>query len=287
MQIQKKITSQADSENLARFFKDIQDYKPLTKKEEKALIKKIQKENDQVALTKLINANIKFVVSVAKRYQGGGVPILDLISEGNAGLIEAAKRFNTKRDLKFLSYAVWWIRIKIFTSFDYNNRTIQLPANREMLVSRIKKEIGKLEQKLDRYPTIDELTLHCKDLNEGDIKEAIIHAGYMPSLQDSASFADETDATLEDTLFNDNLSVDDVDRSASLLSDLDKFLYHLSQLEYDILVLSLGLNEETLVSNEYLGGLLQIKQKDAVKTKMKALKRLRTLKNIGLLKEYL
>lgn len=294
MKIDRKITSQADSENLSRFFSDIRNFESLSKEEERELIKKFQNNNDQKALSELINANIKFVVSVAKKYQGGGVPILDLISEGNAGLIEAAHRFDVRKDIKFFSYAVWWIRIKIFTSFDYNNRTIQLPANREMLVSRVKKEINKLEQRLDRYPTIDELFTHfslidadeIKKLTEEDIREAILHASYLPSMQDTIKGSDgeEDEVTYEDVLKGEN-QTDSFDKPQSLLSDIDKFLYHLSQLEYDCLALSLGLNGETTVRNEDLSKLL--KTKEAAKIKMRALKRLRKLKNIGTLREYL
>ncbi len=294
MRIQRKITAQADSENLSRFFSDIRNYEPITKEEEKKLIIKFQKEDDQEALNKLIKANIKFVVSIAKKYQGGGVPILDLISEGSAGMIKAAREFDTKRDLKFFSYAVWWIRIKIFTSFDYNNRTIQLPANREMNASKIKKEISALEQKLNRYPTIEELHAHCEalpnqktKLSENDIKEAILHSSYMPSLQDNVSTEEENEDTFEDILASNTLGVDDIDKSNSLNLDLTKFLFHLSQLEYDIIVLSLGLNGEDPIRNDDLGGLLNIKKKDAVKIKMNAMKRLRKLRNIGTLREYL
>lgn len=290
MKISRKITADVYNDNLNRFFNEIRDYEALSKAEEKVLIKSIQKSNDLISLDKLVKANLKFVVSVAKKYQGGGVPILDLISEGNDGLIEAAYRFDTKKNWKFFSYAVWWIRKRIISSFDYNVRTIQLPANREALVTRIKKIISELEQKLERHPNVDDICDYCQELKIDDVIEAVVHAGYNPSLQDGIGSSKDHDNedTLEDVLHNNHLSVDSEDNENSLSFDLSKFLYQLSQLEYDIFVLTIGLNGEQKIGlNEDIGRKLKIKNKDIAKIKNKALKRLKGLKNIDQLREYL
>lgn len=293
MKIEKKITAQ-DSENLSRYFADVRKYETLTKEEEKKLIVLIQKNKDHKAMTKLVNANLKFVISVAKHFQGQGVPLLDLISEGNAGLIEAAHRFDVSKDLKFFSYAVWWIRIKIFTNMDYNNRVIQLPANRTLLVTKIKKIIQELEQELGRYPTIDEIMDHrLTECTEKELREALIYGGKTRSIQDTinaggSSNSDGEETTLEDMLQGDgDLAIDDIDRGESILKDLNRFLYQLSQVEYDVTVLSLGLNGERVVRNSDVAKLLKLKEKDIIKIKAKALKRLKGLKNINSLQDYI
>jgi len=296
MKIQRKITAQ-DSDNLSRYFSEIRTYQPLEKEEERKLIIRIQKHNDTAALTKLVNANVRFVVSVAKKYQSGGVPILDLISEGNAGLIEAAKRFDVSKDIKFFSYAVWWIRIKIFTSFDYNGRMIQLPANRELLVSRIKRAILILEQELERYPSLDELYEYIvrlgkkekslKGVSRDDVMEAITYGGVMPSIQDKSPNQDDEENTMEDCLSSDDLQIDSIDKQKSIIDDINRFIFHLNQQEADIIVLSMGLNDEPPLRGEDIAKALDLKLKDIVRLRTKALKRLKTLKNISSLKDYL
>lgn len=289
----KTITSQ-DSENLARYFTEIRHIEPLTKEEEIKLIKQIQKHNDQAALTKLINANLKFVISVAKTYQGQGVPIPDLISEGNLGLLEAVKRFDVRRDLKFFSYAVWWIRIKMFTSLYNGNRAIRLPDNRALLVTSIKRCIDKLEQKLNRFPVLDEVIEFCKKsrdsnlkkLSEKDICEAITYGGRVPSLSDKVSNDDDA-LTMDETIADTSFEIDQTDRAQSIVDDLDRFLFHLTQYEYDVLVLSVGLNHEPTLRSMDIATALKLKEKDILKFKARALKRLRKLKNINSLRDYL
>jgi len=289
MKISRKITADVYNDNLNRFFNEIRDYEPLSKADEKILIAKIQKTNDVSSLDKLVKANVKFVISVAKKYQGGGVPLLDLISEGNDGLIEAAYRFDVRKEWKFFSYAVWWIRKRIISSFDYNVRTIQLPANREALVTKIKKIISELEQKLQRYPNVDDICERYQDLNEDDIIEAVLHAGYNPSLQDGIGSSKEHDNedTLEDVLSNNELGIDAEDIEGSLAFDLNKFLYQLSQREYDIFIFMFGLNGEDHQQTDNIAGKLKMKSKDVAKFKPRVLKRLKALKNIDQLREYL
>lgn len=292
MKIEKKITVQ-DSENLSRYFADIRKFPSLTKEQEKELVTKIQVPGgDKRAMEKLVNANLRFVVSVAKMYQGQGVPLLDLISEGNAGLIEAANRFDTSKDVKFFSYAVWWIRIKIFTNMDWNNRVIQLPANRTLLVTKVKRVILALEQQLGRYPTLDELATALPDHSDREIQEALVYGGKTRSIQEQISGkgngAHDDEITLEDTLSGDgSMEVDDINRTESILTDLNRFLYHLTQNEYDVMVLSMGLNGERIVRNVDIAKSLKLKEKDIMKIKARSLKRLKKLKNISSLQDYI
>lgn len=295
MQIKRQITAQDSGENLTRYFAEIRSYEALTREQEKDLITRYQKKADKKALDQLIKANLKFVISIAKNYQGQGTPILDLISEGNSGLLEAAKRFDTATNLKFFSYAVWWIRIKIFTCLDLHKRTIQLPANRELLVIRIKREIPLLENLLGRYPTAIELAEHLKIKykNEGktnppgvlDIEEAICYGKRTKSIHEKVGNEDE-DETLESLLPGD-METDEDRRGDSMITDLDRFFFQLCQTEYDVLILSTGLNGEHPFRNSDIASKLGMKEKDVVKLKAKAMKRLKGLKNIQTLKDYL
>lgn len=276
--------------DIGRYFSEIRDFESLTKEAELALIVRIQNDNDPKALDALMKANLKFVVSVAKKYQGQGALIMDLISEGNAGMIEAAKRFDVNEDIKFFSYAVWWIRMKIFTSINLHKRTIRLPDNRWLLVDKIKKDIATLEQKLDRYPSIDEL---CEFLGyeyrPDDIREAILHSGRTASLQDiqGESDGDSDTQTLGDTIADERFSIDETDRTESLGIELNRFLFNLTQPEYDIIILVLGLNNENAYRNEDVAKMLKLKSKDVIKLKAKAIKRLKKIKNIELLRSFL
>lgn len=288
MQIQKgkKFITASDGDNLTRYFEEIRKYEPLTKEQERVLIIKFQKGDDRRALDQLVKANIRFVVSVAKKYQGQGVPLLDLISEGNSGLLEAAKRFDVDRDLKFFSYAVWWIRIRIFTAMDPNKRIISLPANRQMLVQRVRREILILEQRLSRYPTMEELIKQMSgEYTKEDLLEAVLHGGRVRSINETIG-DDEEGETLEETT-KGNLDIDDTDRAQSIIMDLDRFLHHLTQYEYDILVLSMGLNQEPHIRHMDIASALGVKEKDIANIKSRALKRLRKVKNVELLREHL
>lgn len=290
MKIQAKITAQ-DSENLSRYFAEIRNFESLTKEQERELIVKIQKDNDPNALRKLINANLKFVVSVAKKYQNQGAPILDLISEGNAGMIEASNRFDVKQDIKFFSYAVWWIRIRMFTSISLNKRMIRLPDNRWLLVDRIKKEIQELEQTLNRFPSLEELQGKInykadKLITIEEIQEAIIYGGRMPSLQDKIGDQDDDDL-FQDTIEDKSLEIDQTCHQQSVVEDLNRYLSQLSQQQCDVLCLSLGLNQESIMRADAIAYNLELKLSDVAKLRAKALKRLKKVKNIDSLKDYL
>lgn len=291
MKIRKQITIQDSGDNLERYFREIRLYEPLTKEQERELIIAIQEKKDPRALDKLIKHNLKFVVSVAKHYQGQGTSLLDLISQGNEGMIEAAYRFNVKENIKFFSYALWWIRIKIFTTLDLHKRSIQLPANRELLITKVRKEAMVLEQKLERTPTIEELTDHINSLNlkkqhsTDDIYEAIAYGGVSRSLQDKLKIGEEEESF--ENIIAGEMRIDDIDREKSLQSDLNKFLTQITQVEYDILVLSLGLNGERSYRSDDIAKKLKLKLKDVVRLKHHAIRKLKRFTNINLLKEYL
>ena len=143
-------------DSIAKYFKDVRKSVILTPDEEVELAKKIKK-GDAKAIDKLVKANLKFVISIAKDYQNQGLPLSDLISEGNYGLIKAANRFDHKRGFRFISYAVWWIRQSILQSLNDNARMVRLPANIINKLSYLNKEIAKFEHANEREPIYGEI----------------------------------------------------------------------------------------------------------------------------------
>jgi RNA polymerase primary sigma factor len=158
LKIQASVTNR--TEITERYFNEISAHEMITPKEEIELAIKI-KQGDQAALDKLVKANLRFVVSVAKQYQGtNGLSIDDLISEGNVGLIEAAKRFDHTRGFKFISYAVWWIRQSIFLAMSDKTNMIRIPLNKKGQRLKLQHLSNSLEQKFHREPTVEELKEH-------------------------------------------------------------------------------------------------------------------------------
>lgn len=152
----KKFLNFDTSDSITKYFKDVRKSTILTSKEEVDLAKRI-KDGDQIAIDKLVKANLKFVVSIAKEYQGQGLPLSDLISEGNFGLIKAATRFDHEKGFRFISYAVWWIKQSIIQSLNDNARVVRLPANVINKISHLNKEISKFESENERQPVYGEL----------------------------------------------------------------------------------------------------------------------------------
>src|SRR5271157_5865069 len=135
-----------DKDSLDLYLGEIKDYAPLKSEEEASLAARIRKGDDK-ALEKLVKANLRFVVSVSRNYQNQGLPLSDLINEGNLGLIRAAKRFDEKKNFKFISYAVWWIRQTILQALADQSRIVRMPLNRVCTIHKIAKMQVKLEQK--------------------------------------------------------------------------------------------------------------------------------------------
>jgi RNA polymerase primary sigma factor len=152
----KKYVNFDSDESISRYFKDVRKSVVLTQEEEIELARKI-KDGDTSAIDRLVNANLKFVVSIAKDYQGQGLPLSDLISEGNFGLIKAATRFDHNKGFRFISYAVWWVRQSIIQSLNDNARMVRLPANVINKLSYLNKEISNFEMKNEREPVYGEI----------------------------------------------------------------------------------------------------------------------------------
>src|SRR5580765_1374001 len=155
LKITKSITNR-ESQSLEKYLQEIGKVELLSAEEEVNLAVCIKK-HDQKALDRLVRANLRFVVSVAKQYQNQGLTLPDLINEGNVGLIKAAQRFDETRGFKFISYAVWWIRQSILQALAEQSRIVRLPLNKVGLTNRISKAFSQLEQEYEREPTTEEL----------------------------------------------------------------------------------------------------------------------------------
>jgi RNA polymerase primary sigma factor len=152
----KKFTNFNSDKTIVKYFKEVKKLKTITQDEEIELAKRI-KDGDQDAIDKLVNANLKFVVSIAKEYQGQGLPLCDLINEGNYGLIKAASKFDYTRGFRFISYAVWWIKQSIIYSLNENARIIRLPTNILNNLKVLSKEIDNFEKINEREPIYGEI----------------------------------------------------------------------------------------------------------------------------------
>lgn len=284
----KLITSQDSSENLARFFNEIREFPSLSKSEEIELIRNYQRDHSAKSLDRLIKCNLKFVVTVAKTYQNQGVPLMDLIQEGSSGMIEAAQRFDCSKNLKFFSYAVWWIKVKIITSFELHKRLIQLPANRTLLITKMKRKVQELEDKLQRFPTVEEIRKHFPSQSIDDIQEAFSYSLLPISLQAEFFESSGDDTQLIDVLKTPNhLEIDSEDKENSLVTDLNKVLYQLEQKNYDVIILLIGLNGEEPMKADKIAYLFDLDIKAIPRMKAKAIKFLRKYKDKTNLNSYL
>jgi RNA polymerase primary sigma factor len=237
IQIEQKITNRQDS-SLGLYFKDVSKQILISPDEEVILAKEIKKGNQQ-AIDKLILANLRFVISVAKQYQNKGLSLVDLIQEGNIGLIKAAKAFDETRGFKFISYAVWWIRQSITKALSNQCRTVRLPANQVGYASKLNQIIAKFEQLHGRKPSEEEL-LDCSDLSKEQIFSSLVMNPKFSYLDNP--LGDENSGCLLDLLPNENVENPDnntVQEGNSM--KLDKILSKLSYRDRDIIKMYFGI----------------------------------------------
>lgn len=237
-------------ENLSLYLRDIARYKPLSSKEEVKLAILIKK-GDKNALEKLVKCNLRFVVSVARNYQNQGMQLSDLINEGNVGLLSAAKRFDEKKNFKFISYAVWWIRQGILQCLADNSRLLRIPLNRVGTIYKVGKASVKLEQKLNRLPNSQEIANEL-GVSETDVMHSI-RAGSNHTYLDAPLKKDATNTFL-DIIYDENAEKpDDYTSRKSQTWKIKKLLKALSDREKLILCLYFGIGEETGYTLEEIG----------------------------------
>ncbi len=257
---------------LDQYLQEIGQIPLLTPNEEVDLAQKI-KQGDQDALHRLTRANLRFVVSVAKKYQGQGLTLADLINEGNYGLIKAAQRFDETRGFKFISYAVWWIRQAILQALAEQSRVVRLPLNRIGTISKIRKTSARLAQTHERQPNIEELAVEL-EVDVEKVREALQHTGRHLSMD--APFNEDDDNSLLDVLPDDeDTKPDDSLMDESLKIDIERALSLLHPREAEITRLYFGIGREHPLTLEEIGQRFGLTRERVRQIKEKALRKLR------------
>lgn len=283
LKITKSITNR-DSITLDKYLHDISKEGLITSEEEVILAVEIREGNER-SLEKLVRANLRFVVSVSKQYQNQGLTLPDLINEGNLGLIKAAQRFDETRGFKFISYAVWWIRQSIISAIAENSRMIRLPLNKVGNLTKIKKGISELEQRLEREPTVEEIADQVEMSNK-DVESSISIAGRHQSLD--APFADGEDHGLIDVMVDDSSPTADKDLILkSLRHEIERSLRTLTERESDVLRMFFGIGMTHPYSLDEIGQKHGLTRERVRQIKEKAVKRLQHHTKSKLLKTYL
>jgi RNA polymerase primary sigma factor len=270
--------------SLDLYLREINNTPLLNRGQERELAKRIRK-GDEEALHKLVKANLRFVVSIAKQYVNQGLSLADLINEGNMGLIKAAHRFDEKRGFKFISYAVWWIRQAMLQALAEQSRIVRLPLNRAGTLYRIGKVARQLDQELGRTPEVDEIAKKL-NLSKEEVRDTMQIANSHLSL-DSSFNNDQEDNTLVDYLADDNqLPPDEMTYANALSEDMQKALATLTDRERTILVLYFGLEGEEPLTLEDIGKKMHLTRERIRQIKEKAILRLRHSTRSKYLKGY-
>jgi RNA polymerase primary sigma factor len=273
-----------DIKSLDKYLQDICSEELLTPEQEVQLAQRI-KQGDQAALERLTKANLRFVVSVAKQYQNQGLSLPDLINEGNVGLIKAAKRFDETRGFKFISYAVWWIRQSILQAIAENSRIVRLPSNQLGALNKLKKEIAKLEQQLERPPSDEELS-ELLDIPEDKIKAIMGISGRHVSID--APLASDEDVNFVDVLPNeDTPPTDSKLMQESLSQEIERSLSTLTEYEREVIKMYFGIGLPHPLSLDEIAMKFNLTRERVRQIKEKGIKRLKTSSKSKHLKAYL
>ena len=281
LKITKSITNR-ESASLDKYLQEIGRKELITVDEEVELAQRIR-EGDQAALDKLVSANLRFVVSVARQYQNQGLSLPDLIDEGNLGLIKAAQKFDETRGFKFISYAVWWIRQSILQALAEQSRIVRLPLNQVGSLNKIGKELSKFEQEHERRPSAEELAERL-DVPVEKISDTMKVSGRHVSVD--APFVDGEDNSLLDVLPNDDSPMaDHTLNQESLSKEVNRALDQLNPRERDILKMFFGIGCQEMTLEE-IGAKFDLTRERVRQIKEKAIRRLKGQKS-KLLKSYL
>jgi RNA polymerase primary sigma factor len=283
LKIIKQVTNREDS-SIGKYLDEIAKIKLITAEEEVSLARRIHK-GDLEARDRLINANLRFVISVSKQYQNRGLSFADLINEGNLGLIEAAQRFDETMGFKFISYAVWWIRQAIMQALTEKTRIVRLPLNRICLINKIKKIIAELEQKYEREPSILEIS-QTLEQSLTNVTVAIKNAGRYISLD--APLVQGEEENMYDVLLNEDASNPDKELLMdSLRKEIDRALNTLTLREADIIRLFFGVNGKHEHTLGEIGEEFNLTRERIRQIKENAIRRLKHTTRCRILKTYL
>jgi len=283
LKITKQVTNR-DTPSLDKYLQEIGRVDLISPEEEVTLARKI-KAGDSDALGKLVKANLRFVVSVAKQYQNQGMGLPDLINEGNLGLMKAAQRFDETRGFKFISYAVWWIRQAILQSLAEQARIVRLPVNKIGSINRINRAFARLEQEFEREPSSQEIA-DMLDMIPEDVKESLKTNGRTISMD--APINSEEENTMYDVMQNpDTPSPDRNLINESLAWEIERALTSLSPREAKVLKLYFGLGMKHPFTLEEIGEELSLTRERVRQIKEKAIKRIQFTTRCKILRTYL
>jgi len=283
LKIIKQVTNR-ETVSLDKYLHEIGKVDLLTAEEEVTFARKL-KEGDEEALNKLVKANLRFVVSVAKQYQNQGLSLPDLINEGNLGLIKAAQRFDETRGFKFISYAVWWIRQSILQALAEQSRIVKLPLNKIGSINKVNKAFAELEQKYEREPSVEEL-VEVLELATDDVKEALRSSNRHVSM-DAPLTQDEDSNMYDVVLSHDSPAPDRGLLNDSLRKEIERALATLTPREGNIIRLYFGLNGKHPHTLEEIGEEFDLTRERVRQIKEKAIKRLKQTTRSKILKSYL
>lgn len=283
LKISKQFTNR-ENKSLDKYLNEISKVPMIDAQEEVELARRIR-EGDQVALEKLVNANLRFVVSVSKQYQNQGLTLGDLINEGNLGLIKAAKRFDETRGFKFISYAVWWIRQSILQALADQSRIVRLPLNKVGSIGRIGNAAAELEQRFEREPTAEELAEYL-ELPLQEVENVMRQSGRHVSIDQP--IAEGEDNTLLGVLDNNDEPQPDMHLiNESLQKEISRVISTLSEKERDVLKYYYGLDGGPAHTLEDISEKVGLTRERVRQIKEKALRRLRKSSKSKILKSYL
>ena len=284
LKITNSITNRADK-SLEKYLQDISKEEMITADEETILTRKIR-EGDEGALEKMVKANPRFVVSVAKQYQHQGLPLTDLINEGNLGLIKAAKKFDETRGFKFISYAVWWIRQAILEALSDKARVIRIPLNQVGVLGKINKAYSKLEQDLGRTPSPEEIAEEL-DIPEYKVKDTLSSSRNHVSYDAPMGGDDENSSMIEVLSNGDSPSTDFIMIEESLKVDIERSLASLDPKCREIIKLNYGIGYTHPRSLDEIGEKYSLTRERVRQIKEKGLRKLRVESRSKMLKQYL
>ncbi len=271
--ITEKLTDR-NSPGVEQYLRDISRYDLITAEEEVILAKKI-KTGDMDALEKMVRANLRFVVSVAKQYQNSGMGLADLINEGNLGLVKAAMRFDETRGFKFISYAVWWIRQSIIQAISEHSRLIRLPLNKIGSHQKIRRAMSELEQKFEREPSPEELA-KLLDMGVEQVEYSMGLAQRHVSID--TPFLSDGEQSLLDVMENPNAESADhkISLFESMKTDVREALSELPEQQREVLQLFFGLNGDEPMGLSDIADRLNISPERVRQIKTQGLLRLKT-----------
>jgi RNA polymerase primary sigma factor len=276
--------TRATGDSLNAYIREIAKFRPLTLEEEKALGRRIQ-QGDEEAVQRMVEANLRFVVSYAKRYRGLGLSFLDLIHEGNLGLMEAAKRFDPDRNVKFISYAVWWVRQAIFHALSEHSRVFRLPQKLSGQVSRLQNLRESMSAELRRSPTNAELA-EKTELSEVQVETLLRAGGDDVSL--SAAVGEDGSLELGDTLEQESVPSAELELiRTSFESQIQNMVAELEPKEREVIRMRFGLDGEESRTLQEIGDALGLSRERVRQIESKAKEKLRRSREAQGLRGYL